>query len=276
MDHELDDPLEYYRAIVAALARLAAAHQSGALSPEADLSFPFDLTRALAFNPIDADEARLRDRIAGYAEFARLCPQLFPSSITQPGFIAKLERDATRFLRHDAQIRRFLHTDPDMIALCHWNANIDNAWFWRDPAGALHCGLLDWGLVRQMNLAGALWGGLCSADRGLWNDHLETLLALFVRELAAHGGRQIAVEKLGLHLDLSVAMLGLALMMDVSTLVRARVPNIAHARSQRDPMLLGDRVAHGFLHVFTGFLNLWEKRDFGASLDRMLEHDPRS
>ena len=30
-----------------------------------------------------------------------------------------------------------------MIALCHWNANIDNAWFWREPDGALRCGLID-------------------------------------------------------------------------------------------------------------------------------------
>ena len=42
MDHELDDPLAYYRATVTALARLAAAHKSGRLSPQVEALFPFD------------------------------------------------------------------------------------------------------------------------------------------------------------------------------------------------------------------------------------------
>ena len=49
-----------------------------------------------------------------------------------PQFIARLEREAVRFLRHEATIKRFLHADRDFIALCHYNTNIDNAWFWRD------------------------------------------------------------------------------------------------------------------------------------------------
>ena len=32
-----------------------------------------------------------------------------------------------------------------------------------------------------------------------------------------------------------------------------------------------DDVARGFLHVFRAFLHLWQRRDFGASLDRLLE-----
>jgi hypothetical protein len=33
-------------------------------------------------------------------------------------------------------------------------------------------------------------------------------------------------------------------------------------------------VVHGFLHVSTNFFALWARRDFGASLDRMLEIAP--
>jgi len=37
-------------------------------------------------------------------------------------------------------VRRQSQSDPKLIALCHWNANIDNAWFWRDEASVLRCG----------------------------------------------------------------------------------------------------------------------------------------
>src|SRR5690606_785434 len=48
LDHELANPIDYYRATVTALARLAAAHQSGRLSPQADTLFPFapDIAKA--------------------------------------------------------------------------------------------------------------------------------------------------------------------------------------------------------------------------------------
>jgi hypothetical protein len=270
MDHELADPLAYYRATVSALARLAAAHKAGRLSPQVEALFPFDPETAAAENPIPWNEAQLRDRVARLAAFAESCPRLLPEHVATPELIARLERDAVRFLRQEATIRRFLHADRDFIALCHWNTNIDNAWFWRDASGSLQCGLLDWGLVRQMNVTTALWGGLCGASPDIWDRHLDELLGLFARVLHEHGGPRLAVADLRLHMDLAVAMLGLALMMDVPSLVLARLPEAAEASSPLDPILLEDQVVHGFLHVFSAFLNLWESHDFGASLDRML------
>jgi hypothetical protein len=271
MDHELAEPLVYYRATVTALARLAAAHKSGVLSPQVDALFPFDPETAAADLPIPWDEQQLRDRVARYAAFVASCPQLLPPHLASAQFIARLEREAVRFLRNESTIKRFLYADRDFVALCHWNTNIDNAWFWRDSSGALQCGLLDWGLVRQMNVATALWGGLCGASLEIWDSHLDTLLALFSRQLHAHGGPRLDVAQLRLHLHLSVAMLGLALMMEVPSLVLSRLPEAVSAHGQLDPVLHKNEVARCFLHVFTAFLNLWETHDFGASLDQMLK-----
>jgi len=272
MDHELAEPLEYYRTIVTALARLAAAHKSGLLSPLLEELFPFDPKTAAAALPIPWNEQQLRERVQRFAAFAARCPKLVPAHLATPAFIAKLEDDAVRLLRHEAAIKRFLHSHHDFIALCHWNTNIDNAWFWRDDAGALHCGLLDWGMVRQMNVGYALWGGLCGASLEVWDEHIDELLALFIAELHSHGGPRLAAPELELHLELSAAMLALALMMDVPGLILARLPDVAAATSPLDPILFEDEVARGFLHVFTALLNLWQTHDFGASLDRMLAH----
>jgi hypothetical protein len=270
MDHELADPLAHYRATFAALARLAAAHHAGRLSPQLERLFPFDAAAAAAEHPIPFDEAQLCDRVARFAAFAGRCPQLLPPELAAPAFVAKLEADAVRILRHEAVVRRFLYADPAFIALCHWNTNIDNAWFWRDAAGELQCGLLDWGLVRPMNVAIGLWGGLCGAGPEIWAQHLDELLALFVDTLQAEGGPRLELAELKLHLDLSVALLGLGLMMDVPTLALTRLPEAADASGPLDPILFQDEVVRGFLHVFTAFLNLWRRHDFGAALDQVL------
>ena len=270
MDHELADPLAYYRTTFTALARLAAAHRSGILSPQVDRLFPFDAEAAARAMPIPWNEHQLRERVARYAAFAADHSRLIPATIRSAEFLARLERDAIRFLQYEHRIQRFLNSDERFIALSHWNTNIDNAWFWRDREGALQCGLLDWCMARQMNVAIALWGGLCGADRELWDRHGDELLALFSSQLQQHGGPRIETQELALHLEFSVALLGLALMMDVPALVTTRLPQAAQARGLRDPLLLQDSVAHGFLHVFVNFLNLWERRDFGGTLSRWL------
>jgi hypothetical protein len=269
-DQALSEPLAYYRAIVSTLARLAAAHKSGLLSPQVDAYFPFDAEKAAADDPIPWDEQQLRERVARIGEFSRSYAQLLPAPVASPSFIARLEHDAVRFLRHEAAVKRFLQADRDFIALCHYNANIDNAWFWRDASGALGCGLLDWGRVRQMNVAYALWGSLCGASLATWDNHLDELLALFTAELHAHGGPRLDVAELELHLNFYVATMGLATLLEAPALVLSRLPEAANARDPLDPVFFKDDVARGFLHVFTGFLHLWQRHDFGASLDRLL------
>jgi len=181
-----------------------------------------------------------------------------------------MESDALLFLSREAEIRHFLHADPDYVALAHWNTNLDNAWFWRDAAGAMHCGLLDWGMVRVMNVAWGVWGGLSVAEPAFWDTEGDDLLAHFTSELAAHGGPILDPEELALHLDLSLIILGLGLMIDLPALVAQRMPEAIKAASLRDPMLGADKVVQGFCHCTANFLNLWARHDFAASLNKAI------
>jgi hypothetical protein len=130
--------------------------------------------------------------------------------------------------------------------------------------------LLDWGRVRQMNVAYALWGSLCAASLEIWDQHLDELLALFIGELHAHGGPLLDVADLKFHLHFYAATMGLAVLIQAPTLVLSRLPEAANAYGPLDPVFRKDDVARGFLHVFTAFLNLWQTHDFGASLERLL------
>jgi hypothetical protein len=276
MDHELEAPLEHYRTIVIALARLAAAHKSGALSPQVDKQFPFDSAVAAADDPIILSSGQLRKLVADYAAFAERCPQLLPAHIASPQFIARLEREVLRFLQHEMTVKRYLHADHNFIALSHFNANIDNAWFWRDTQGVLQCGLLDWQRARQMNVAYALWGALCGTSLEIWDRHLDALLSLFADELHAHGGPRLEVAELRLHLGLYAATMVLAGLFDAPARMLARLPEAADASGPLDPLFRRSEAARSFLHVFTVFLNLWETHDLGASLDAVLERTSRS
>ncbi|CAN7633971.1 hypothetical protein LJR225_004895 [Phenylobacterium sp. LjRoot225] len=269
-DHELDEPLPYYRAILTALARLAAAHKAGRLSPDIAVRFPFEPATA-GGDPILYDEDELRAVLADCTDFAARAPQLLPAEIRAPDFMAKLEREALRIREHESTIQAYLRGNPDLVALCHWNAHIDNAWFWRDAQGELQCGLMDWGRVNQITLGAALWGCLSAAHHDVWKHHLDALLALFVREYHEYGGPLVAVEELKLHLTLHVASMGVARVLAFPAIVLFRVPGALKASGPHDPAILGVEPARNCLHVYTVFLNLWRTGEIGASLDRLLE-----
>jgi hypothetical protein len=274
-DHELPERMEYYRATVIALARLTAAHKSGRLSPGLEALFPFDRAAAETELPIPGDPDMVEEQARAIAEMVRAAPRVFPPEVASPAFLERFPAEARRFAEHEAAVKCFLYADPDYVALAHWNSNIDNAWFERDERGVLQCGLLDWGMARQMNLGISLWGGLSAASPDLWDGGLEPLLALFIEECAAQGGPRLDPERLALHFDLSVAMMGLALMLDAPALVGRRLPDFAQAQGRLDPALRADQVGQGFLHVFTAFLEVWARHDCGAALERALAQMPR-
>jgi hypothetical protein len=270
LDHELSDPLSYYRVIIRALAQVAAAHKSGRLSPEVELQFPYDAEIAARANPIPYDALQLHELVSQYANFAARCPQLLPAPIATREFIERFDRELARFLEHEVAIRRFLQSAPDLIALCHWNAQIDNAWFWRTPSGDLRCGLMDWGHVGQMNVAFSLWGCLSGAPQALWDRHLGELLALFVDELQQHGGPRIAVPELKLHLQLYIAMMGLSYFVASPARILSALPEAATAAGPLDPVFRQNERARNNLHILSVFLMLWLTQDLGAVLDRLL------
>ncbi|VWX54792.1 hypothetical protein [Novosphingobium sp. 9U] len=266
LDHLMPDPLAHYRALVSAQARLAASYHAGELSPQVEALFPFDLAQAQADLPVSYDAAALQAKVAAWLDFIAVHPQLFPEALQAAEWRERFVSEAMAIHAAQAQIRRFLYADPRLVALCHWNANVDNAWFWREADRSLACGLLDWGMVRPMNVAVGLWGGLSAGTTQFVTRELDGLLAHYCNELASHGGPRVTVEELGLHFDLALALVGLSLMMDLPEMAAARLPQIGNARGPLDPLIAADKVVQGFLLVSTNFLSLWEQRRFGRNL----------
>lgn len=270
LDHlTMDDPLPYYRQVVTALARLCAAHKAGSLAPDIDSLFPFDPAEASA-DPIDYDRDGLQAELDRCFAYAARAPQLLPPEVRTPAFHAQMARDAQRIRENEAALQRYLTGNRDLVALCHWNAHIDNCFFWRDADGSLHSGLIDWGRVGQITFGSILWGALSAAHHDIWDHHIDDLLTLFAEEYHAHGGPRVTKDELELHLTLHMATMGVARVLAFPEVILFRLPECVNASGPLDEMFHAVDPARNTMHIYAVFLKFWLRQDFGAALDRML------
>lgn len=265
MDYTMPDPLVHYEALLGALGRLAGAGKAGRLPQELVEQFPVDMERLSVGERAPHTADQLRRRVDRLAEFAVAHPSLLPDNIREPEFLARLRNEVARLPDREKDIWRHLAEDSDYVALCHWNANVDNAWFWRRPDGHLECGLLDWGCVGQMNLAMALWGAMCSAEPQMWDRHFDALLEHFLAEFRSAGGPALDAATVKRHLLLYVAVMGLAWLLDVPLYLLKLLPEPVSDRF--DARIADDEQARSRLVMMTNFLNLWATNDVAGALD---------
>lgn len=270
LDRDLPDPLGHYQALLRALARLAGAHHAGRF-PRAVMDQLAAHQGALGVSerqPYSAEQ--VSRRIARYREFAERFPQLVPAHIREPAFLDRLAREAPRFCGHETAIERFLNTPSRFVALSHWNANTDNAWFWRGPDGRLECGLFDWGNARAMNLGVALAGCFYGAEPAFLIRHLDGLIDGFCAEFENASGLALDAAELKHQLALQTACSGLLWMIDAPAVIEARVPDLAEVPDWYDPRVFDDELVRTQLHMSAIWLTLWQLLDFGGQLDRFL------
>lgn len=263
LDYKMPEPLAHYRAIFSSLGKLAGAHKSGRIEDSVAKHFPYVPSGQSLNQPIRYNAEQLQRRVEKLADFARQYPNLLPANIASAEFIAQLAREIPLFLQQELSIKQYLQSNADYIALMHWNANVDNAWFWRDEDGELQCGLLDWGNVNQMNIGLALWGALSAAETAMWNEHLDSLLALFLQQFQHAGGVGLDKEELRRHIFFAAAMMSLSWLMDAPAMIRRQVPDLPPAATRFDDVISTSETARTQLLMLTNFLNLWQRHDFG-------------
>ncbi len=263
MDYLVPEPLEHYKTILKALARLAGTHRGGGLSPEFDKQFPYDREKASAMLTISSPEEKLLQRANRMFDFVERYPQLFPDNIRSPEFQRQFLTDIPDVVAAESRIKALLSGNPDFIALCHWNANIDNCWFWRDDNGTLQCGLMDWAMVGQMSVAQSISGAIGGAETWLWDHHLDELLQVFVEEYAAHGGPPIDVHELKRHILLLLAVAGVCYFMSAPVAIEREIEDLEAVESHRDECFREHENARIQLHMMTKMLNVWQTRKIG-------------
>jgi hypothetical protein len=262
MDYEMPDQVGHYQAIVKGLAALAGADRSHRL-PAGFEQYGYDRSKAIASSKKDVDEATAVRRATRMFDFIEAYPQLFPESLSESRDLREqFIRDIPDVLAADGAIRRRMHSDPDFIAFSHWNANIDNCWFWRRPDGSLECGFMDWANAAQLNVAQSVMGALSGAELHIWDDEFDALLALFAEEFAAQGGPELDPGELRLQ-ALLVTASGFAWSMGAPVALERAFGDVGDLRDRQDPRLRADDNARTQLHVMTRMLHVWQTRGLG-------------
>jgi len=263
MDYTVPDPVEHYKAILKGLAKLSGAHRGGRLSPEFDKKFPYDREQASAVFAIRVPQEKLIQRANRMFDFIERYPKLFPENVRAPVYRDQFIRDIPDLVAAQDRIREVLYGDAEFIAFAHWNANIDNCWFWRDVRGTLQCGFMDWANAGQISVAQSVSGAISGAEPVIWNEHLDELLAVFIDEYAAHGGPRLSLDDMRLHALLITAVSGLAHSMGAPIAVQRDIQDIDAAESYQDVRFREHENARIQLHMMTKMLNVWQTRGLG-------------
>lgn len=265
LDYRMPDPTGHYRALLTSVARLAGAHRAGALPDPVTDQFRYDAAKVTVGARVRHSPVKLTEQVHRLAAFAARYPALLPPAVGRPEFTARMLADVGRIAAAENAVMTWLHTTDDQVALCHWNANVDNAWFWTEPDGTLGCGLMDWGCVSVMNVAMALWGSLCSAEPELWDQHLDALLAHFTVEFRTAGGPELDVIRLRTQLMLYAAVMGVTWLLDAPAYLQAALPDQDIDRF--DPRIADNEPVRAQLMMLSNVLGLWHTQDFGTLLD---------
>lgn len=263
MDYAVPEPVEHYKAILKGLARLSGAHRGGRLSPEFDRKFPYDREQSSAVFAIRTPVEKLIQRAHRMFDFVERYPRLFPENVRTRAFREQFIGDIPDVAAAEARMREVLYGNPEFIAFAHWNANIDNCWFWRDAQGELQCGFMDWANAGQISVAQSVSGAISGAEPFVWDRHLDELLAVYVEELAAHGGPRLSIEDLRLHNLLIVAISGVAYSLNAPLAIERDIQNIDAVESYRDDCFRKYENARIQLHMLTKTLNVWQRRKLG-------------
>lgn len=263
LDYTVPEPLEHYRAILKGLAKLSGAHRAGRLSPEFDSKFPYHDKQASAVFAIGIAQEKLIQRANRMFDFIVRYPKLFPSNVRAPEFREQFIGDIPDLVAAEDRIREILYGNREFIAFAHWNANIDNCWFWRDLEGALQCGFMDWANAGQISVAQSISGAISGAEPYIWNEHLDELLSVFIHEYAAQGGPLLGLDQMRLRILLIVAVSGVTHAMGAPIAITRDIEKIDAVESYRDACFREHENARIQLHMMTKMLNVWQTRRLG-------------
>eukprot|EP00931_Biecheleriopsis_adriatica_P105522 TRINITY_DN80084_c0_g1_i1.p1 TRINITY_DN80084_c0_g1~~TRINITY_DN80084_c0_g1_i1.p1 ORF type:complete len:659 (-),score=158.66 TRINITY_DN80084_c0_g1_i1:108-2084(-) len=209
-DFELRSPAkEYYTVIMQVSARIAAFDKTGKMGSREFLALNFGTPpappgrpEAWGINPsgpsggeAQAVMAKLKTAIQFFSETASV---VFAPYVASESFIDKFTKTMMTFSAYTREIEFWKHEDLDYIALAHANLNVDNGYFWRDEAGRLDCGVLDWGGFGAGCLGHKIWWYLNCAEWEEIKSNLGHFLESFIATYKDSGGPSLDFASLEL------------------------------------------------------------------------------
>jgi len=197
---------EYYMLLTRVGAKMAADAKSGKMGTEELLSKSFrpspdpkDVTK-WGMNPNAATgeapkqvDAKLKN---AFKFITGLGSAVFPEWTRTEKFGHKFFDTMLKVNAYAAEINYSMHSNPDYTALGHLNLNVDNAYFWRDDAGKLDCGVFDWGGLGLASCGSKLWWWYYCMDYADFKRSITGLLETYVETYKEHSGLVLDKDEL--------------------------------------------------------------------------------
>lgn len=205
---------EYYAKIMEVCGKIAGADKSGRMGSQEFLAKSYATPRArlgdlqawgvtphaASGGPPQANLGKLNTAIQFFSETAKV---VFPSYAADPEFVQKFTTTMMTFMAYINELEYWKHQDPDYVALAHSNLNVDNAYYWRDEAGNLDCGVLDWGGFGSGCLGHKIWWYLNCSEWQPIQEHLGHYVDTFIQSYRASGGPALDRDRLLLMVKLT-------------------------------------------------------------------------
>jgi len=192
-DEQLSDPIEYYRIMTQANARMAGWYKAGRLGDAVKMQvFFFDQTKMIP--PSGLPEAEFKSKLKMGEDLLKTMAHFFPSGLINDTNLKEWRRVLNIVNAYKPEILALAGSNDDYLAVAHGNLNVDNTWWWRDVEKKLHVGVLDWGGLGKVCLPNKLWWSFYSCELHLLENHLDELLQLFVDTYKQEGGPSLDVE----------------------------------------------------------------------------------
>merc|ERR1712217_471942 len=134
-----------------------------------------------------------------------VAPHFFPKDLVEKKFSDKLFKEADEMAHWVCELGFYTQMMPEYFSLGHANAQIDNAFFWKNEEGDVCGGLTDFGSMSHVPMPIMLSGGWCGAEPEMMDEHEEKLIHCFLDEYEKASGIHLDFDTFHLHYKISQA-----------------------------------------------------------------------
>jgi len=196
-----------------------------------------------------------KDFITGTAAHA------IPKHLMEKSYLDKFFTETLEMSQYCAEMVFHGTCVPEYFTLVHPNAQVDNAWYWRETDGTVKCGLLDWGGASCGSMASCIGNGWIGMETEVADEHEEKLVKVFIDEYEKVTGFRLDFDDLYMHIKLAHATVIYGCCANVGMLLRCiDKASWKDIKGRTDPRIDELFLARCYFVQLEMLLGMWKKR----------------
>jgi hypothetical protein len=194
--------------------------------------------------------------------FTDRAPHCFPKDLVEKSYLDKYKKECDEMASYCAEMTFYFQIMPEYTTLAHPNAQVDNAFYWRDEAAAMQCGLLDWDGATQIPMPQCLGNAWMGAESDMMDEHEEKLIKLFLDEYKKASGEELDFDTFYMCFKLSQVCVMYGCFANLGVLHRLVTKEEWKGIKDRfDPKVDGQFLTRCYFVQVELFLAMWRKRN---------------